>query len=90
MRVRIGTLGVVVFLLTALVFAQTGQIAGIVRDASGAVLPGVTVEVASPVLVREGAHARRPMRTADISSPRCLSAPTPSRSPFPASPRSSA
>jgi Ca-activated chloride channel family protein len=53
MRARLGTLGVVVFLLTALVSAQTGQIAGVVRDASGAVLPGVTVEVVSPVLIEK-------------------------------------
>jgi hypothetical protein len=31
--------------------AATGNIAGIVRDASGAVLPGVTVEAASPALI---------------------------------------
>src|SRR5918911_326659 len=30
---------------------QTSAIAGIVRDTSGAVLPGVTVEAASPVLI---------------------------------------
>jgi Ca-activated chloride channel family protein len=53
MRARLGALGVVVFLLTALVFAQTGQIAGVVRDVNGGVLPGVTVEVASPVLIEK-------------------------------------
>lgn len=31
--------------------AQTSTIAGMVRDASGSVLPGVTVEVASPALI---------------------------------------
>src|ERR1044072_3477176 len=31
--------------------AQVGSIAGVVRDASGAVLPGVTVEVARPALI---------------------------------------
>jgi len=31
----------------------TGSIAGLVRDASGAVLPGVTVEAASPVLIEK-------------------------------------
>ena len=30
---------------------QTSAIAGVVRDTSGAVLPGVTVEAASPVLI---------------------------------------
>lgn len=33
--------------------AQTGSIAGTVRDASGAVLPGVTVEVSSPALIEK-------------------------------------
>ncbi|MGH9175871.1 MAG: carboxypeptidase-like regulatory domain-containing protein, partial [Vicinamibacterales bacterium] len=33
--------------------AQTSSIAGMVRDASGAVLPGVTVEVASPALIEK-------------------------------------
>src|SRR6516165_12046652 len=33
-------------------FAQTGSgIAGVVKDASGGVLPGVTVEVSSPALI---------------------------------------
>jgi hypothetical protein len=39
--------------LTAPVSAQTGAsgIAGVVKDTSGAVLPGVTVEAASPALI---------------------------------------
>src|SRR6267142_727999 len=32
---------------------QTSAIAGIVRDTSGAVLPGVTVEAASPALIEK-------------------------------------
>jgi hypothetical protein len=35
------------------VSAQTSSIAGVVRDASGAVLPGVTVEAASPALIEK-------------------------------------
>src|SRR5882762_6691012 len=31
--------------------AETGAIAGVVRDSSGAVIPGVTVEAASPALI---------------------------------------
>ena len=50
MRGRVATLAVVLFLFTALLSAQTGRIAGTVRDASGALLPGVTVEVESPSL----------------------------------------
>ena len=42
----------VVLLLPAAAFAQ-GTITGVVRDASGAVLPGVTVEAASPVLIEK-------------------------------------
>jgi hypothetical protein len=34
-------------------FAQDGQIAGTVRDSSGAVIPGVTVEVTSPALIEK-------------------------------------
>ena len=40
----------VVLLLPAAAFAQAA-ITGVVRDTSGAVLPGVTVEAASPVLI---------------------------------------
>src|SRR5260221_1861368 len=35
------------------VFAQNGTIAGVVRDSSGAVVPGVTVEVSSPALIEK-------------------------------------
>src|SRR5690349_11070305 len=41
-----------VVLLPALAHAQS-SVAGVVRDASGAVLPGVTVEVASPALIEK-------------------------------------
>src|SRR5262245_5258812 len=39
--------------LTSVSFAQTGTIAGVVRDTSGAVLPGVAVEAASPALIEK-------------------------------------
>src|SRR5262252_3455958 len=39
-------------LIPTAVYAQ-GSITGTVRDTSGAVLPGVTVEVASPVLIEK-------------------------------------
>ena len=44
-----------VLFLPALAWAQseTGNIAGIARDTSGAVLPGVTVEAASPALIEK-------------------------------------
>ena len=40
-------------LLPAVASAQTSGIAGTVRDASGAVLPGVTVEASSPALIEK-------------------------------------
>src|SRR5688572_4878723 len=42
----------VVLLLPAAAFAQAA-ITGVVKDASGAVLPGVTVEAASPALIEK-------------------------------------
>ncbi len=58
---RIGTIGRfiaigVLALLPALAEAQsstTGAIAGVVKDTSGAVLPGVTVEASSPALIEK-------------------------------------
>src|SRR5882724_10391782 len=37
--------------LPATAFAQASGIAGVVRDTSGAVMPGVTVEASSPALI---------------------------------------
>ncbi|MGE3405093.1 MAG: carboxypeptidase-like regulatory domain-containing protein, partial [Vicinamibacterales bacterium] len=43
-----------VLLIPQFALAQsTGTISGIVRDASGGVLPGVTVEAASPALIEK-------------------------------------
>src|SRR5207237_436352 len=42
-----------VLLVPLTAVAQTSAIAGLVKDASGAVLPGVTVEVSSPVLIEK-------------------------------------
>src|SRR4051794_20734643 len=45
------TLALLLLLVPAVASAQIGaQIAGTIKDASGAVLPGVTVEASSPVL----------------------------------------
>jgi hypothetical protein len=49
---RLALMAGVVTLLPALAFAQ-GSITGVVRDSSGAVLPGVTVEAASPALIEK-------------------------------------
>jgi hypothetical protein len=44
-------------LLPAAAWAQSGAIAGTVKDSTGAVLPGVTVEVASPALIEKARSA---------------------------------
>jgi hypothetical protein len=54
--VVVGFLALAVLIVSAPgVFAQgqTGTIAGVVRDTSGAVLPGVTVEASSPALIEK-------------------------------------
>ena len=44
-------------LVPATALAQDGQIAGTVRDSSGAVIPGVTVEATSPALIEKARSA---------------------------------
>ena len=46
-----------VLLVPAMARAQGASIAGVVKDTSGAVLPGVTVEAASPVLIEKTREA---------------------------------
>src|SRR2546426_4714202 len=50
-KVRIVGLGVLVLVPVIASAQQASGIAGVVRDTSGAVLPGVTVEAASPALI---------------------------------------
>src|SRR5439155_18504177 len=57
---RTASVATIVFVLSCLILfpvrasAQaTGVIAGLVKDSSGAVLPGVTVEAASPALIEK-------------------------------------
>ena len=54
-NLRIASLALCCFVfLPAAVWAQTqlsGSVAGVVKDTSGAVMPGVTVEAASPALI---------------------------------------
>src|SRR5438132_4866484 len=56
MQARLGWIPILalacVFLLPSLALAQ-GQIVGQVKDESGAILPGVTVEAASPALIEK-------------------------------------
>jgi hypothetical protein len=56
LRLFVASLGVLVFAsIPSMTVAQsvTGIIAGVVKDASGAVMPGVTVEAVSPVLIEK-------------------------------------
>src|SRR5262249_20246497 len=57
LRMRVAVRGVlfvvVLFLLTPTLALAQASLAGVVKDASGAVLPGVTVEAASPVLIEK-------------------------------------
>src|SRR5438309_4801352 len=56
MNVRNLALALVILAAASAASAQgvaTGSIAGVVKDASGAVLPGVTVEASSPVLIEK-------------------------------------
>ena len=72
-------------LVSSTASAQSGTtIAGTVKDASGAVLPGVTVEVASPALIEKVARPS-PTATATTRSSACVPASTRSPSPCPAS-----
>jgi hypothetical protein len=47
---RLAAIALASFLAPSLAYAQAG-IAGVVRDSSGAVLPGMTVEAARPALI---------------------------------------
>jgi len=53
-RVRAALLAAIVLLTTHVIHAQrtTGDLLGVVRDSSGAVLPGVTVSVTGPNIPR--------------------------------------
>src|SRR5579872_4523000 len=46
-------IALLVLMAPALAFAQGASITGVVKDTSGAVLPGVTVEAASPALIEK-------------------------------------
>ena len=59
--------------------AAQSSFTGVVRDTSGAVLPGVTVEAQSPVLIEGTKSAITDVRASTASST-CDRAPTPSRS----------
>ncbi|PYR29954.1 MAG: hypothetical protein DMF90_28740, partial [Acidobacteria bacterium] len=51
--VRIFLSIVAALIAPSIALAQNAEIAGVVRDSSGAVLPGVTVEASSPALIEK-------------------------------------
>ena len=51
MRNRVGSFLVTLLVLPGIALAQDSAITGGVSDGTGGVLPGVTVEVASPVMI---------------------------------------
>ena len=53
LRWRFRLLALTAVVLTPILAHAQGSITGVVRDTSGAVLPGVTVEAASPVLIEK-------------------------------------
>jgi hypothetical protein len=60
-----GLLALLALSVAASGYAQTlGTISGVVKDATGAVLPGVSVEVSSPALIEKVRSACRSARTA--------------------------
>ena len=65
LKLRAAFVVVLLVLVPSAAFAQA-SITGIVRDSSGAVLPGVTVEASSPALIRRSAlpSPMAPARTA--------------------------
>ena len=54
----------------------TGSIAGTARDATGAVLPGVTVEASSPALIEKVRFGGRRIRAGNTRSSSCRPAST--------------
>ena len=69
-------LAIIVLGIAASLHAQTlGTIAGVTKDTSGAVLPGVSVEVASPALIEKTRTAVTDGSGSTRSSA-CRSAPT--------------
>ena len=77
--------------LPAAAWAQqaSATIAGVVKDTSGAVMPGVTVEAASPALVEKVRNVVSRTTIGNTRSWICGPAATSSPSPCPASARSS-
>ena len=77
---KLGSAAIVVLVLCstgAFAQGQSGSIAGVVRDTSGAVLPGVTVEASSPALIEKARSGRHRRAGRSTRSSTCGPAPTP-------------
>jgi hypothetical protein len=76
---RLAVIVVGLVLLPATTAYAQGSIAGVVKDPSGGVLPGVTVEASSPALIERFARSSltEPANTRSLT---CGQARTPSRS----------
>ena len=73
-RLQVGLAALALLVLVpAMAFAQA-SITGVVKDTSGAVLPGVTVEASSPVLIEKDALAPSPTAAASTASSTCARA----------------
>ena len=88
---KLGSVRLAVLLAAAVpAAAQDSGIAGAVNDNTGGVLPGVTVEAASPALIEGSRVAVTDAQGRYARSRRCDPASTPSPSPSAGSPRWSA
>ena len=65
------SLGIVFSFVPGQVSAQ-GTLSGSVKDTTGAVMPGVTVEASSPALIEKTARSSATSRAATTSSTWCL------------------
>ena len=80
---RLALVFLAICLIPSVVFAQA-SLNGVVRDASGAVLPGVSVEASSPALI-EKVRTAVTDNAGSTASRTCVPAPTSSPSPCRAS-----
>jgi Ca-activated chloride channel homolog len=71
MRARIGAVGVIVFVVAALMWVRAAQadrgiLLGTIKDAAGAVLPGVAVEASGPSTARAVTDSRGEFRIVNL------------------------
>ena len=69
-RARYALLAACLLMIPTTALAQDGTIAGTIRDAQDAVLPGVTVEVTSPALIGVRTTIEQVLRDQNVAGPR--------------------